>query len=345
MSSYLSSLLTSTTSRYNTLRRTLLSNEDDGDTEDDSHISRVLRAYYTEKARPYPPWLPPDPNDRRAVTPQPYPAAGAQQGLQQGGGVGGGYFPSARNQPQYAATQNAGGQRGSLSDLWDPPATSASPAPSLQPQSLRAGVRRGLQPSSRPSSTLAPPPVQARPLPSQRAGSQQNVGMQGQGQGYPPADRQFNAYAPQQASRGVGMEQSPPGSSGGSGGTAQDRLKARLWGGQRTGSSTSVGSASNAGGSAGGGLGSGGAGAAGNPYGTSANAPWSSNGGDACVVGGILTILMVVVGKELEGEDKGEGKGRTVDDTDERAKKILLVMWRLADGGGGWGSMLQAVVV
>ena len=63
------------------------------------------------------------------------------------------------------------------------------------------------------------------------------------------------------------------------------------------------------------------------------------------VVGGILTILMVVVGKELEGEDKGEGKGRTVDDTDERAKKILLVMWRLADGGGGWGSMLQAVVV
>ncbi|KAK0306076.1 hypothetical protein LTR01_006424 [Friedmanniomyces endolithicus] len=278
MSSYLSSLLTSTTSRYNTLRRTLLSNEDDGDTEDDSHISRVLRAYYTEKARPYPPWLPPDPNDRRAITPQPYPAAGVGgQGQQQGGG---GYFPTARGQPQYAAAQNAGGQRGSLSDLWDPPSSSAQTPPPQQPQSLRAGVRRRLQPSSRPSSALAPPPVQARPLPSQRAGSHQNVGAQG-GQYVPPGPG-MGGYAPQpQGPRGMGMgvgaEQSPPGSSsggggGGGGGTAQDRLKARLWGGQRTGSSTSVGSGVSGGG---------GAGAAANPYGTSANAPWSSNGGDA----------------------------------------------------------------
>ncbi|KAK0273332.1 hypothetical protein LTR35_012404 [Friedmanniomyces endolithicus] len=280
MSSYLSSLLTSTTSRYNTLRRTLLSNEDDGDTEDDSHISRVLRAYYTEKARPYPPWLPPDPNDRRAITPQPYAAAGVSGGQQQGGG---GYFPSARNQPQYSAAQNAGGQRGSLSDLWDPPATSASPTPPMQPQSLRAGVRRGVQPSSHPSSTLAPPPVQARPLPSQRAGSQQNVAASSHQQA--PYQQGMERYAPPlQGARGMGggMEQSPPGSSSGAGGgTAQDRLKARLWGGQRTGSSTSVGSASNAGRSTGlsGGDGGRGAGAAGNPYGTSANAPWSSNGG------------------------------------------------------------------
>ncbi|KAK1064396.1 hypothetical protein LTR74_008721 [Friedmanniomyces endolithicus] len=301
MSSYLSSLLTSTTSRYNTLRRTLLSNEDDGDTEDDSHISRVLRAYYTEKSRPYPPWLPPDPNDRRAVTPQPYPAAGVSGGQQQGGG---GYFPSARNQPQYSAAQNAGGQRGSLSDLWDPPATSASPTPPMQPQSLRAGVRRGLQPSSRPSSTLAPPPVQARPLPSQRAGSQQNVGAQ-VGQYVPPGQGMGGYAAPlQQGARGgrMGMEESPPGSSsgGGGGGTAQDRLKARLWGGQRTGSSTSVGSASNAGGGAGlsGGDGGKGAGAA-NPYGTSANAPWSSNGG----------------GDGYGGYDTGGGGGRNPYDT------------------------------
>ncbi|KAJ9641991.1 hypothetical protein H2199_005206 [Coniosporium tulheliwenetii] len=61
MSSYLTSLYTTTTSRYASLRRNLLSSEEDGDTEDDSHISRVLRAYYTEKGRPFPPWLPPDP--------------------------------------------------------------------------------------------------------------------------------------------------------------------------------------------------------------------------------------------------------------------------------------------
>ena len=84
MSSYLSNLLTTTTGRYNSLRRTLLSSEDDGDTEDDSHISRALRAYYTEKARPFPPWLPPDPNDRRA-----------QQYAPQAQAQGQGYYTSA----------------------------------------------------------------------------------------------------------------------------------------------------------------------------------------------------------------------------------------------------------
>jgi hypothetical protein len=56
MSAYLNSLLTNTTSRYNNLRQKLLDSDADGDTEDDSHISRVLRAYYTEKGRPFPQW-------------------------------------------------------------------------------------------------------------------------------------------------------------------------------------------------------------------------------------------------------------------------------------------------
>lgn len=200
MSSYLSNLLTTTTSRYNTLRRTLLSNEDDGDTDDDSHISRVLRAYYTEKGRPFPPWLPPDPNDKRAITPQPY----AQQNS--------GYFNSPQGgKNQYAGVQSQAqtpGARGSLSDLWDAPAQQGN-AP-VQPQSLRAG-RRPAQPTSNPSSTLAPP--QARLLPSQRAGSYQSI--QSQSSASRPA-----------------LEPSPPSSSGG-GGTAQERLKARLWGAGR----------------------------------------------------------------------------------------------------------------
>ena len=200
MSSYLSNLLTQTTSRYNSFRRTLLSNEDDGDTEDDSHISRVLRAYYTEKGRPFPPWLPPDPNDKRAITPTPTPY------MQ----TGSGYFNSAGGKSQYGPVQNQAGQRSSLSDLWDPPAQTSAP---VQPTSLRAGRRpvATAVPTSTPSSTLAPP--QARPLPSQKAGSYQS--MQSQQSGRSSADA------------------TPPASGGG---TAQDRLKARLWGGSRSAS-------------------------------------------------------------------------------------------------------------
>ena len=210
MSTYLSNLLTTTTSRYNTLRRTLLSNEDDGDTDDDSHISRVLRAYYTEKQRAFPPWLPADPNERQReqlVRVQPPVQYG---GVQQGGVVGG--------RSQVLQAQHGQGSRSSLSDLWDPPAAAqAQPQAPLQPQSLRAG-RRPAPPSS--ASMLAPP--SARPLPSQRAGSYQTMQQQ------PPS----HLTRP-------GLEPSPPSSSGGAG-TAQDRLKARLWGAGRGGSSAST---------------------------------------------------------------------------------------------------------
>jgi hypothetical protein len=198
MSSYLSNLLTQTTSRYNSIRRTLLSNEDDGDTEDDSHISRVLRAYYTEKGRPFPPWLPPDPNDKKAMpTPQLYSQPSSN------------YFNSGGGKSQYAPVQSQAGTRSSLSDLWDPQPQQAAP---VQPQSLRAGRRPAPAPqTSNPSGLLAP---QARPLPSQRAGSYQSV--------------------QSQSSARPHLEPTPPSSSGG--GTAQDRLKARLWGGGRSAS-------------------------------------------------------------------------------------------------------------
>ncbi|KAF7196838.1 hypothetical protein HII31_01756 [Pseudocercospora fuligena] len=203
MSSYLSNLLTHTTSRYNSFKRTLLSSEDDGDTEDDTHVCRVLRAYYSEKGRPFPPWLPPDPNDKRAITPQPY----AQQGN---------YFGGTAGKSPYGHVQNQGGQRGSLSDLWDPPSAPANNAP-MQPTSLRNARRPMNQPPANMSSgNLAPP--QARPLPSQRAGSYQTQGMPQQQMGSRPGSR---------------VEPSPPSSSAGlTAGSAQERLKARLWGGK-----------------------------------------------------------------------------------------------------------------
>ncbi|OCL12439.1 hypothetical protein AOQ84DRAFT_386130 [Glonium stellatum] len=195
MSSYISNLLTTTTSRYNSLRRTLLSDEADGDTEDDSHISRVLRAYYTEKGRPFPPWLPPDPKAPQLAPTQ--------------------FVSSAGRQPGQPATGRGGG----LSDLWDSPQQQQQ---QQEPTSLRRtaqgrGGGRGQQ--GRPGIVDSYPTAEsARPLPSQRAGSYQSA-------------------VSQQSFTRPPTEPSPPPSSG-SGGTAQERLKARLWGSGRSNSPT-----------------------------------------------------------------------------------------------------------
>jgi hypothetical protein len=191
MSSYLNNLLTNTTSRYNNLRRQLLSDDNDGDTEDDSHISRVLRAYYTEKGRPFPQWLPPDPK-----APQPAPTQ----------------FASSSGRQQGQAPPMGGRSSGGLSDLWDSPQQQQQPQEPLSLRRNAGGRGGGARPQhGRPGmgNSLTPEPQsQGRPLPSQRAGSYQNT---------------FSQGGRQQA------DASPPPSAG-SGTTAQERLKARLWG-------------------------------------------------------------------------------------------------------------------
>lgn len=206
MSSYLSNILTNTTSKYNTLRRNLLSDEVDGDTEDDSHLCRALRAYYTEQNKAFPPWLPNDPKRSASVqSTTSFTSSLRQQSSQQ--------TPTI-NAPQ-------GGGRGGLSDLWDTPGQrQASP----QPQSLRvrAQDRSGSFQGRAQGDSLAAP----RPLPSQRAGSYQS------------------SVAQQQQ----GNDPSPPASSGG---TAQERLKARLWGAARAGAAVNAVSGPGAGGAGG----------------------------------------------------------------------------------------------
>ncbi|KAI0124408.1 Sec1-binding region of Mso1-domain-containing protein [Xylariales sp. AK1849] len=203
MSAWYSNILTTTTSRINNLQRTFLGGETDGDTEDDTHVCRVLRGYYTEKGRQFPGWLPPDPKAPPPVQPvlsQPNLVGARYGGLAQQGG-------------------------GSLSSLWDSNAASQP----QDAQSLRRG--RGAPPPMRSSDPRQNPlnpfnrnsdpsagrdDVQARPLPSQRAGSYQNTGL--------------------------GRDtQTPPGSSAGGSGTAQDRLRQRLWGGSRTASPAASG--------------------------------------------------------------------------------------------------------
>ncbi|KAI0491076.1 Sec1-binding region of Mso1-domain-containing protein [Xylaria cf. heliscus] len=200
MSGWYSNIVGATTSKISNLQRSYFSGEADGDTEDDTHVCRVLRSYYTEKGRPFPGWLPPDPK-------APPPAAAVYSQPSQ---VGSRYGGLGQQQ-----------QGGSLSSLWDN--NPASQPQQQETQSLRRG--RGAPPGMRNSDARDSPfrnsdpmggggrdDTQARPLPSQRAGSYQNQG---------------------------GFGSAPPTAAGG--GSAQDRLKQRLFGGSRTASPAASG--------------------------------------------------------------------------------------------------------
>lgn len=257
----LNSLLSTTTSRYNSLRRTLLSSSsEEADTKiddpDSSHVSCVLRAYYTEKGRPFPPWLPPDPHARPTASPQSSFVASA--GSLRGAG---------RNPGGSGATTTPGGRGGGLSDLW------ADNSSTQQPQQDSGSLRRGLagarlgrnraqEGHQGQNEALAP-----RPLPSQKAGSYQNSMGQSGGGG-------SGSYG--------GAMMSPPGSAGSTGGSVQERLKARLGGrGAVTPPLTREGSGRSSGGFEGTG-GSYGPSSGGNPYssgGYGSGDPYGGGGG------------------------------------------------------------------
>ncbi|KAI1332072.1 Sec1-binding region of Mso1-domain-containing protein [Xylariaceae sp. FL0255] len=216
MSTWYSNFLGSTSSRISNIQRTYFGGEGDGDTEDDTHVCRVLRSYYTEKGKPFPGWLPPDPK-----APPPVTAVYTQPASQVGSRYGG-----LSQQPP----------AGNLSSLWDN--NNNGPQQQQQePQSLRRGGRGAVPASMMRNSDLArnspfrnSDPIgggggggaqdnnhlQARPLPSQRAGSYQN-------------------QAP------YGSANSTPAPSTG-GGSAQDRLRQRLFGGGTRTTSPAAGS-------------------------------------------------------------------------------------------------------
>lgn len=219
MTSYLSSLLTNTTSTYTSLKRSILSDENDGDTEDESHVSRALRAYYVEKGRQFPPWLPPDPREAKR-------AAAQQAAMGQQYGQGGYNNPYQQNRPSFqssVSTQSSSRRGGGLSDLWDSPGGLQA----QQPASLRRGASGSSQASGRSnfhggaSGTLIP----------------QQEGMLGPR----PGMNERQSTTSLRVGRNSGIEDggAPAGAGlqagGGVGGSAQDRLKQRLWGKGRGG--------------------------------------------------------------------------------------------------------------
>ncbi|TGZ82100.1 hypothetical protein EX30DRAFT_340000 [Ascodesmis nigricans] len=97
--SYFTNLLTATKTRYAAFRTDL---DTDGDTEDDSHISRVLRTYYQERPElPYPDWLGPPP-----TTHSPSPNSPVTGSLR-----------SSYGRNSHAQNHSPA----SLSDIWDAP--------------------------------------------------------------------------------------------------------------------------------------------------------------------------------------------------------------------------------
>lgn len=159
-------------SRIGALRKALTkdSEEDDEDNEDSSHVSNVLRAYYQEKGRAFPEWLPPDPKRPAPIAQQ--PSTYGQYGI---------YGHQYGSQPTHGRG-NSGGRAG-LSDLFDSnpppptPLTQSLRAPRPTPQSLRS-QDPGRSQSGSSSGGNVPVSLQAgggRPLPSQRMGSQQTA--------------------------------------------------------------------------------------------------------------------------------------------------------------------------
>ncbi|RKF81561.1 putative mfs sugar transporter [Golovinomyces cichoracearum] len=168
MSSYWSALLTTTTARVASIRQNLLSSEDDGDTEDDTHICRVLRSHYIENGRPFPAWLPPDP---RAPPPANSQSANVQSNTSSKyGGLGSQSAVSTsfaslfsntnepeNEQPFPQEAPNFRQGRGNTNMRQDPNTGESK------------GMFKKLQPSSGASI------VQSRPLPSKMVGSYQSA--------------------------------------------------------------------------------------------------------------------------------------------------------------------------
>lgn len=211
MSSYLASFKSSSSisnvlgSRLNSLRRaiTLGDEGDDPENEDCSHISNALRAYYTEKGRPFPGWLPPDPKAPASAAPRPIATASGQYGQAsagaygRGGGLGDLWGDSGAPSPGSAQTASLRRGRGSAASGASGSAQSAPPGPVMSPPPQLAHSQShspsagGLHPSG------------ARPLPSQRSGSYQST---------------QSGRSSQDSRSGAG--------------SAQERLRARLHGGR-----------------------------------------------------------------------------------------------------------------
>ncbi|KAK3995088.1 Sec1-binding region of Mso1-domain-containing protein [Cladorrhinum sp. PSN332] len=144
MASWYNSIVSTASSNITKLQRTYFAGETDGDTEDDTHVCRVLRNYYvTEKGQALPKWLPPDPKapppaQPVLANPQQNSRYGNFNSQQQGGGQLSSLWDNGGGRGQQQQQQQGGYNAGNR----NPFAASGGGQPDPRqgiPQSLRAG--------------------------------------------------------------------------------------------------------------------------------------------------------------------------------------------------------------
>ncbi|KAK4127572.1 hypothetical protein N657DRAFT_669393 [Parathielavia appendiculata] len=192
MASWYKDLLTNASSYTTKLQRTYFGGESDGETEDDTLVCRVLRAYYSEKGQPLPGWLPPDPKvpppQQPVFASQPQPQLGASGSQQRQGQPG--QFVNSRNPFAGGGVDGQrpgmGGQRtgslpgGGRGDAVSSPAGGGrSSAQEMLKQRLWGGARTASPNSGGPFQ----PPVQQQQQQQPPASAQQSGNRWGWGSG------------------------------------------------------------------------------------------------------------------------------------------------------------------
>lgn len=148
--SWYSNIASRVNNSVSSLSRNLLNSEADGDTEDDTHVCRVLRQYYTEKATGFPQWLPPDPKAPPPVVVQQAPAMNSRYGagsLQTSQSTGGLSSLWDKNRGASASPGSGGAAPGPRNPFAARNAVSPDPAPGgagpVRPPMPGSAVRNG----------------------------------------------------------------------------------------------------------------------------------------------------------------------------------------------------------
>ncbi|KAK4670296.1 uncharacterized protein QC763_210440 [Podospora pseudopauciseta] len=216
MASWYSSLLTNASTNITKLQRTYFAGESDGDTEDDTHVCRVLRNYYTEKGSPFPSWLPPDP---KAPPPQQPVLAQQQQGRYGGFNNQAGPGGSQTRLNSLWDNNKGGQQQGQVASSRNPFAAGGQAVQQdnrPQVQSLRTGgsYQGGGRPDGMSPTGSAASGTSAQEKLKQRlwGGGARTTSPNAAGPFQPPApQQQQQAPPPQQGRRGWGGAAAPEG--------------------------------------------------------------------------------------------------------------------------------------
>ncbi|KAG9240514.1 hypothetical protein BJ878DRAFT_284447 [Calycina marina] len=213
------SFFSTVTTTFNNVRK----GDGDGDTPEDTHIARTLRAYYTDPnlSKKYPEWPEWMPGPRPASMPTPARVTNVEARYGQvdpNSGRGYGAVQGERRNPYQPEAAAVGARpNAALSGLFDKkPRATPGAAPAAAPRTTALNSVFDRRPVSRPE----PPRPQARALPSQRGNSYQNSYTADTG----TADL-YNYHNPTPPASGYGSRSNPASGYGSGGGGREQKAQ------------------------------------------------------------------------------------------------------------------------